>query len=555
MFRGWRRCALLLAAVLGVAVLAAPAAQAAATSFTAYPALAALPSDGNYTVTADGQSVPVSTYAETTFARMAYTGTAQIVVTYSAPITSYVLSPKSSGIAATVSGNTLTFNLPAGKKYVLSKVNGATTRLALFADTPESGAPVQGAAGVFTPTANGSAALQTAIDSAAGYSGGGTVYVPAGDDVLVTPVDLKNDVKLYLAPGAILDLKPTSWMDTGVIHIVDTSNVKIFGRGTILGGTTTYPTKVIGHHSDHLTVNDIMMVAGKTTMFRLGNTADSTVNNVKIIVGANGVLADGLDFDGAFGVTVSNNYVQSSDDNFAIGSGTDAFDYDRPINTDGLVIQGNIQVQTTSGTSLKFTTHIPNQYLRNVDINGNTIVTAQHGPAIYAHDGYATVSGVTVRHNHYEELTGNTYDIMTLDTSSWGSCANGHFTTASGTIRNLVFDDNWVLNKPPNPLRLQGRSSTQYVDSVVFNNQHFDGVLVTNATQANATTTNGTYVTHVSYGTASSAGMAVGLPADPNMIPPQQVPDVNGCSETIQTPQPDPTFTRQSEFPPLAASY
>lgn len=554
MSRPWKRCGLLLAALMCLGFIVAPSAQAAATSFTAYPALAALPSDGSYTVTADGQDVPVSTYGNHSFARMAYTGTAQIQVTYSAPVTSYTLSPKSSGIAVAKSGNTLTFNMAAGKKFVLSKVNGGTTRLALFADAPETGAPVQGAAGVFTP-APGSAGLQAAIDSASAYPGGGTVYVPAGDDVLVTPVNLKSNVKLYLAPSATLVLKPTGWMDAGVLRIADTSNVKIFGRGTILGGTTTYPTKVVGHHNDHLNIYDVMMVGGKTTMLRLGNSADSGVHNVKILVGAGGVLADGIDFDGAFNVLVENSFILSSDDNFAIGSGTDAVSYDQPINTDGLIIRGNIQIQTTSGTALKTTTHIPYQYIRNILVEGNTVIYAQHAAAIYAHNGYATVSGVTIHRNFYEELSGNTFDIMTLDTSSWGSCGNGHFTTASGTIRNIVFDDNWFTNKPPNPLRIQGRSSTQYVDNVTFNNQHIAGVLVTNAAQANAVTTNGAYVTNVRYTTGAAVPLAQALPADPNMVPPQQVPNVNGCTEPIKDPQPNPVYTLPSVFPAVASSY
>src|SRR3954464_13796092 len=277
----WHRCAPILVALLGLALLAAPSAQAAATNSVAYPAVPMLASDGHYTVTADGQAVPVSTYIGNSFAWMSYSGTAQIKVTFSAPVTSKVISPQSSGIAVTVSGNTLSFAMASAKKFVLSKVNGSTTQLFLFADAPETGAPIPGAAGVFT-AAPGPAGLQNAINSASAYPGGGTVYVPAGDDILTTTINLKSNVKLYLAPRAILDLRPTT-RSVGMFRISGTNNVKIFGRGAFYAGANTDIAQVLGHQNSRLNLYDVMMVAAPGTFLRLGNSADSGVHNMKIL--------------------------------------------------------------------------------------------------------------------------------------------------------------------------------------------------------------------------------------------------------------------------------
>src|SRR5438552_2174151 len=110
-----------LIAIAGISMYLRPKAIV-----TQYPSLPSAAASSTYSVTVNGQSVPVQSYSTATgnisFARFSFSGSADVAVTVSEPIKSFVLSPKDK-VWTAVSDNTLSFNLSSPQRLVLRKVN------------------------------------------------------------------------------------------------------------------------------------------------------------------------------------------------------------------------------------------------------------------------------------------------------------------------------------------------------------------------------------------------------------------------------------------------
>ena len=222
-----------------------------------------------YTVKVDGVNLPVITYGQDEYDYGAFSmksGPVEVEVTFAENISSYEISPKSLGLTGEVNGNKLTFILEKDE-YLIIKINGNNRRLILTADPAETDVPPSRGEGVFNitdaaydadPTGRyiATIAIQRAIDDAAAYGteeNPGIVYVPAG--VYQTgSLMLRSNVYLYLEGGATLwgATRPQEWMPKGrknsigkgVSYLVytdnQTSNTKVYGRGTVDGNAKTF---------------------------------------------------------------------------------------------------------------------------------------------------------------------------------------------------------------------------------------------------------------------------------------------------------------------------
>ncbi|RXZ81047.1 carbohydrate-binding protein [Paenibacillaceae bacterium] len=239
-----------------------------------------------YTVTANGVSLPVIDglytttimengtprtvkpgylgYDYTTFT--ASSGEVEIVITSPSAINSISVSPLKLGITPTkVNNNTYKFTINSSH-YLIVNVNG--NHLVVARDNMQEYVPTLGAPGVFniatyiggTDASNQgnvaavTAAIQQAANDASAYGtsvGGGKkgiVYVPAGLYYMGNLM-LKSNTALYLAPGSVIrftedyshynvDFYKSSLGRNGTWWIYtenNSSNIKIFGRGTIDG--------------------------------------------------------------------------------------------------------------------------------------------------------------------------------------------------------------------------------------------------------------------------------------------------------------------------------
>lgn len=248
-------------------------------------------------ITADDVSVPVVQYNDwydyanfSMKGQSAGGGPVEVVITYKEPITTYDISPKKLGLTAEiVNGNQLKFTL-TDDEYLIIQINGGR-RLVLLADPWETDVPNSSGDGVFnvleepysadrTGTLLATEAIQKAIDDASawGTSQGdgarGVVYIPTGVYQIST-LALKSNVELYLEGGAALrlTLDTSQYVKRGfkdsigkpVVHMlytynntyldpygfatdeeyetnyqnpanwVESTNIKIYGRGTIDG--------------------------------------------------------------------------------------------------------------------------------------------------------------------------------------------------------------------------------------------------------------------------------------------------------------------------------
>lgn len=216
------------------------------------------------TMTVNGVSVPImdttTSFGETSlydFANFAVSGTAEVKITVTEPITTYRISPTIKEIPATVEGNTLTFTF-TGSEHLFVKINSYRD-IVVAADNPETDIPESSGDNIYNITnepynadASGAtmstAAIQQAIDDATA-AGGGIVYVPAGVFMFNENIVLKSNVHMYLEPGSVL--QSTAAIDgyetfyhknslngdgTWLLYTEYYSeNIKVYGRGMIDG--------------------------------------------------------------------------------------------------------------------------------------------------------------------------------------------------------------------------------------------------------------------------------------------------------------------------------
>ncbi len=529
-----------------------PAAAFAQTSIQAYPQLPGLSLSSRYTMAVNGTNVPVNSYQGQAFAWFGFSGTANVTITVSETVASYQLSPKRYAPAASVSGRLISFSLTEPRKLVLRHVNASSEELFIFADPLEANPPVPGAPGVFnvqtfganpSGLGNSATAIQQAINMAGADSGGGVAYVPAGTYNISSSVSLKSYVNLYLAPGAVIRIMPGSYTPVVPISIQNTVNATISGRGMIYGANSSFnPAQVQTSNNRNLHLRDVLLVGAPSTLLRLGGAeVNAWLHNLKILAGGPG-LADGVDFDGAFNVVVEQSFIWSTDDNFAVLSGTDILAYNRPVNTDGLIIRNNVLRQTSTGHSLSIVPHLPWQHIRNVLFENNDSVTVSDALGIFPSDGNVVLSGITVRNNRFEDVRQRFLEIQSRDFFQWGGCSNGFFNHESGAVHAVLLDNNIVDTRPPLASTMIGRSPAQNIDGVRINRLYIAGALATSHASANISF--GEYVTNVQYTNINSPAMPV---ADPTKI--VSIPSIDSsCSGTVGTPLSDPSYSLPSPW-------
>ncbi|MFJ4691123.1 glycosyl hydrolase family 28 protein [Streptomyces sp. NPDC088766] len=239
------------------------ASQAAAAAVQVYPVPSIYEASADYTLTVNGQHVPVTRYPGYDIAQFAIgAGQADLALTKTnnTDIGAYAISPVKLGITGSVSGPTLRFSVRKDA-YLIVRLDGRP-KLVIAIDPAETDRPASSGAGVFNVrsapygaqpgTAYSTTAFQTALNDAAAWGSAhgtqGTVYVPAGVYTLGS-LYLRSDLALYLEPGAVLrytgerDHYDVHWhkdsQQRDVTWFLSTryssKNISVHGRGVIDG--------------------------------------------------------------------------------------------------------------------------------------------------------------------------------------------------------------------------------------------------------------------------------------------------------------------------------
>ena len=201
--------------------------------------------------------------------------------------------------------------------------------------------------GLGNGVSNNAAAIQSAINTAAG-AGGGTVIVPAGGTLstyLSGPIVLSSSINLEVDSGATLKMLPrfatasvTNWPSPSLPPFISASglnDIEISGSGIIDGnagfGSTNWwqsPTldESLRPHMIDFSGCTRVLIQGVTLqnppvfhMLLKGNNVSVTIQNITENTPGNSPNTDGMDV-GSTNVLVQNCFISVGDDNIQMGS-------------------------------------------------------------------------------------------------------------------------------------------------------------------------------------------------------------------------------------------
>ena len=415
------------------------------TAVTAYPAPPGLVTSPDFTLTANGTEVwvekitgggPINVYnhegiiledflpaglpmEDLNAAGFSCTGPVTISVTAAEDITSYVIRPKSRGIAAQVQGRTLTFTIPGPQKLYV-EINSCA-HLAIFADAPEADVPAEGDPGV--------------------------VYYGPGSHSPGT-VELASNQTVYLAPGAVV---------TAEMRGDGLENITITGRGMLNG-------KVWVSNTTNLQVDGIFVRNTFGCCNGLINCTRSVYRNVKVFGREAVYSTDGINPLSCHGLTIDDCFIRTRDDCVSIKS------MKRDQDIDGITISNCVLVgwMCADGVTLGFELNgspIRNILVKNCDIlyaRGNGRTGGHAGFGIVC-DGPAWVENIRFEDIRVEEqVEYKNLELIVTDGTLYGKGPAGH-------IQGVYLKD-IAWENAGKPLVLAGYGPENLVEDVTFEN-------------------------------------------------------------------------------------
>ncbi len=471
-------------------------------NITTYTQLPGAVTSTAYTLSINGQSVFVEHFSDISYARFAYSGTANISVNATnQSISSFAVSPRSYNISGTANGTSLNFSIskPNAKLVVAITNNSGVVleKLFIFADAPEVSVPALGNPGVtnimnYVTDNTGStiqtAQIQNAINSVSTSNGGagGTLYVPNGT-YLTGPFDLKSNVNLYLQSGALI--KSVACDGTyggggqGLVRITGAINVKITGRGAIQGGGAALFNNTgsgctggsAGRHheiiqqnfSNNVTVQDIIIRDSDGFTVHSRNSSLVNLINYKIINNITISNEDGTDPDGGSNVTIDGVFAYTSDDAVSVKAQASA--------------SNNIVIQNCVFWTLKSALKVGNETasnVSNVTFQNNDVVHADRALVIYNWSTDNTIDTIKFLNNRSERIGDNIRQRL-ID-------FDGTNTAGAGTVKNVYITDYTAYNVAANNSTIQGNTATgSTITNVQFKNLSIAGQVRLSANDAN----------------------------------------------------------------------
>jgi len=441
------------------------------------------------------------------------TGTATVAVTVSESFTSYKVSPKSRQLAATKSGNTITFN--TGPNYLILQFDSKEL-LFILLDAEETSPPQVGDANVksladYAVDSTGASLVtskfQSAIDAASGATQS-ILYVPPGK-YKVGELWLKSNMTMYLACGAILyGSSSTGDFNTGsgginiegmqhsLIRMYQIKNTKILGRGVLdanghairAAGLNASLMKI--EQSSNITVDGIVVRDSSYWDTLIYRSDQVTIQNYKVIncrptTGSTGYnQTDGVDFDESTNGLLSNAFLYTGDD----GMATKNEDSNGTINTKNITHQHIVVYNNSVGC--KIGTNSMGQSMDGITFKDVDVVKAGRAMTIEAYDT-AVVSNTT-----FEDIRVEAADSMLINLAldvppTWRTAAN------TGTYKDVYFTN--VSSDVKSVISMHGKSSSANITGVHFKNFTVAGKTITSQTDANASWDINSYVSGITF--------------------------------------------------------
>lgn len=443
---------------------------AGAAQLVTYPIPLCYDESGLFSVTVDGEPVPVIQYDDHTvteyhYAQFSFGGTAEIQVTVSQSITAYRIRPESYGLSGAVDDNTLAFSL-SQSRYLLVSIN-SYQNLVIIADPLETDVPPPSGSGVYnisqspfsadnTGADNVTGILQSAIDQA-NAEGGGTVYVPKGV-YKISSVTMLSNVGLYLEGGAVLrgtGVTPdyhqdnsagnSQWITTFIRFQEGAVHMKLWGRGTLdANGETLYEhgggsdpgaLRICGirpNKNSHVTVDGLIISHGRTWTIAPQQSDNVLIQNVKVLNSENRNENDGIDINSCQEVLVRHCFTYTNDDSLCVKACTSG-------NFKGVIMGPDEDVSNVTfddivtygrcaGTKvgIQGATHIGNVWFKNINV-----LQASRGISIHHTQGTNTMENIHYENIYVEDLVYRIYNPYPIQMEI----------TSGGNVRNITLSN------------------------------------------------------------------------------------------------------------------
>ena len=181
--------------------------------------------------------------------------------------------------------------------------------------------------GVYTNTT----AIQSAINAAAGASGGGTVEITPGT-YLSGPLTMKSKINLQIDSGATLEMLPkSSWPGTTSFILGNSlSDVEISGLGMIYGQGSTWwgsdprPNLIEFGSTVRILIQNVTLTNPPTFHIYLkSKDGNITISDININTDPTSPNTDGMDL-ASTNILIENSHISDGDDNIEIGGSSPA---------------------------------------------------------------------------------------------------------------------------------------------------------------------------------------------------------------------------------------
>jgi hypothetical protein len=489
-----------------IATALSPAFRANATvaPLNIYPVQSSIyPASTDYTMVANGQSIPVTHFRNYDIAQFAMgSGTTAITLTKinNTNIGSYSISPQKLGIHGTVSGSSVTFSV-SSNQYLIVQLDGRP-KLVIAIDPLESNIPPSNGTGIFNVTDSpynavsstvtySTTAFQNALNDAAAWGSAqgngaqGTVYVPAGIWT-VGNLFLRSNLAFYLAPGAVIRFTgdaaqyQANWYKTSqgrnITWFISTryssTNIKMFGRGTIDGdGKQSLTVSNLGMnflvpiYTSNFTLDGISFRESSSWGIMVTRASNVSISNVKVFNAFDLGEDDGIDVQESSNVQVHNAIALGLDDNFSTKTWDNTTDIFKNVPGNPLPLNG-----VTFDTLVAFT------YCYGLKV-GQGVIQPQSGITFSNATVYDAAVGIGIDHRYgtatASNVTFNNIDIERIDFTNAGNrtwlALFVENTAGSDPIDGVTVENVNVRAIGNTPARLNGESGSP-INNVTLEN-------------------------------------------------------------------------------------
>ncbi len=290
------------------------------------------------------------------------------------------------------------------------------------------------------------------------FSDNQIVYFEEGFHKNVGALQFKPGMRVYLAPGAVLDAKIETY------DVSENPNgIKVYGRGVLESRNATnsgFKKGIYFENCNNVVIDGIGCRNAREWQTLYLNCSDFEIRNMNIMA----ILLnnDGIDLDGVNGFRITDNFIMAADDCF----GWHGVDYEKiatkehPFGRPTFdVYAENNMMYNLEGNAVRFGSSSEQESMYDITIKDTYVVTKTgYAVAITMHD-WAKVSDVLIENFYVEESIG-TFNGVILAESVQDSTSrlnegrglpNGlpspYGSVENVTIKNLYSP--WNGNKPP----------------------------------------------------------------------------------------------------------